>query len=482
MNLPIQLLSKFAKMLLWKLFDYKIHVSRNLEEFKKKDIFSDMKNLEIGVKRIISRFNTWRYGREIEFVIAELPGLRLDRRIARENELLCIQQKIFYLLYKIKICVSRVVKKNLTEIISLLREFGSVFSSLIETLLTDIVRESIDILYGARTDSSLQDSLNLVSKLGLEGNHICRIFAREGGVATLLRILSGARTHEKGMILRALGTICCVEDGVHEFQSKDGLELVAGVLREGSGVEEQVQMEAAGVLAQVTSPWIENSLDPSRVDQHAYDLVSSLTKLCRETKSAETLLLCSAGLANLSYISPLLLTAMSQVETIPSLLSFIYNQVSTSIYILDQVATILANLAASQHTRDALLQHDIVPALLLLLAVDYDQSNPSIPLLSATQRVQQKAAIAIGRLSAYTSICLSILSGGGLDRLVELSVCKDARLDSEFTLVSVVTAVRKISQTVDITAEINKLGASDILNSNILHSIQIYNPMQESFV
>ena len=121
MNLPIQLLSKFAKMLLWKLFDYKIHVSRNLEEFKKKDIFSDMKNLEIGVKRIISRFNTWRYGREIEFVIAELPGLRLDRRIARENELLCIQQKIFYLLYKIKICVSRVVKKNLTEIISLLR-------------------------------------------------------------------------------------------------------------------------------------------------------------------------------------------------------------------------------------------------------------------------------------------------------------------------------------------------------------------------
>ena len=434
---------------------------------------SDLRDLETGIEILISKFNKWSY----------TSSRQINSRPGETDHVLTYHKNINNIIHKIKICVSRVVKKNLTEIINLLSEFGSVFSSLIETLLTDIVRESIDILYGARTDSSLQDSLDLVSKLGLEGNHICRIFAREGGVATLLRILSGARTHEKGMILRALGTICCVEDGVHEFQSKDGLELVAGVLREGSGVEEQVQMEAAGVLAQVTSPWIENSLDPARVDQHAYDLVSSLTKLCRETKSAETLLLCSAGLANLSYISPLLLTAMSQVETIPSLLSFIYNQVSTSIYILDQVATILANLAASQHTRDALLQHDIVPALLLLLAVDYDkQSNPSIPLLSATQRVQQKAAIAIGRLSAYTSICLSILSGGGLDRLVELSVCKDARLDSEFTLVSVVTAVRKISQTVDITAEINKLGASDILNSNILHSIQIYNPMQESFV
>ena len=171
------------------------------------------------------------------------------------------------------------------------------------------------------------------------------------------------------------------------------------------------------------------------------------------------------------------------MDTIPSLLSFILNQVSTSIYILDQVATILANLAASQHTRDTLLHHDVVPALLLFLGTDQDtQSKPAPPLLSATQRVQQKAAIAIGRLSAYPDICLSILSGGGLDRLVELSVCKDARMDSEFTLVSVVTAVRKICQTVDISPEIHKLGAQDILNSNILHSIQVYNPMQESFV
>ena len=34
-----------------------------------------------------------------------------------------------------------------------------------------------------------------------------------------------------------------------------------------------------------------------------------------------------------------------------------------------------------------------------------------------------------------------MLSGSGLERLVELSVCKKARLDSDSTLVAVITAV-----------------------------------------
>ena len=76
--------------------------------------------------------------------------------------------------------------------------------------------------------------------------------------------------------------------------------------------------------------------------------------------------------------------------------------------------------------------------------------EPTLPVLAATQRVQQKAAIAIGRLAVYHGLCLSLVSGGGLERLVELAVCRAARLDSDYTLVSVVTAVRKIGITMDI--------------------------------
>ena len=133
--------------------------------------------------------------------------------------------------------------------------------------------------------------------------------------------------------MRALGTICCVEESIDDLQARGGLDILAETLREG---EEKVQMEAAGVMAQITSPWIGDSLNSSKLDEHAYDIVSSLTGLCSETKSSETLLLCAAALANLSYQSPLFLTAMSQMDSVAPLLTFIYGRVSPSIYILDQ--------------------------------------------------------------------------------------------------------------------------------------------------
>jgi len=175
---------------------------------------------------------------------------------------------------------------------------------------------------------------------------------------------------------------------------------------------------------------------------------------------------------------------MSQLDSVAPLLTFIYGRVSPSIYILDQIATILANLSASHHTRESLTKQDLVPALLLLLAADPDSTvqDATLPVLAATQRVQQKAAIAIGRLAVYPGLCVSLVSGGGLERLVELAVCSVARLDSDYTLVSVVTAVRKIAITIDIRCELERLGAVNLLESDILHSIKLYSPLQESFV
>ena len=90
----------------------------------------------------------------------------------------------------------------------------------------------------------LRDSLYLISKLGLEGNHICRIFAREGGIGALIRLLEkknsnskespqvklaanensdldcGGGKDEAGIVLRALGTICCVEESIEELQAR----------------------------------------------------------------------------------------------------------------------------------------------------------------------------------------------------------------------------------------------------------------------
>ena len=160
------------------------------------------------------------------------------------------------------------------------------------------------------------------------------------------------------------------------------------------------------------------------------------THMCRKPKCSETFLLSSAVLANLSFLSPLILTAMSQMDTVSVLLSFLSHNISPSIYIQDQVATVLANMAARQDTQDLLLNCDLVHVLLYLLAAS--PTNSQLPVMAATQRVQQKAAIAIARLSTQPSVMAGVLSGSGLDRLVELSVCKKARLDSDATLVAVI--------------------------------------------
>jgi hypothetical protein len=521
-----------------------------------------VKRLESGVSQLIAGYNHWRYGRQLDLVLAQLPGLRLvataEEDAAQQQQqvsLLSLQHKIMLVLHQVKLMISRLtsatsssglVQQDSAEVVDIMRDFGSAFSSLVESLLADMVGKCVASLTmklpeqrlrlpprsscDDHTDSSsssksgschrLHDSLVLVCRLGLEGQHICRLFSREGGVAALMDLLASANSggggtwQHKEAILRALSTVCCVLESVKEFEKRDGLRLIAGALRtSGDKDAEASRREAAGVLAQVTSPWLEAGpgLERAGLDEHAYDIVSSLTELCRATASSETFLLATAALANLTHLSPLVITAVAQLESLPPILAHLSRRVCPSIYILDQVATLLANLAACNHSRDALLQQadTVVPALLLLLAADPEKTaagrsrslragggklqqqeilvktnSETAALLAATQRVQQKAAIAIGRLTAAGSsdFCLSLLSGGGLERLVELAVCRDARIDSDFTLVAVLTAVRKLSQVVDICSELLRLGAAQILDASILQSIHTFAPMQESFV
>ena len=172
------------------------------------------------------------------------------------------------------------------------------------------------------------------------------------------------------------------------------MEVIARLLGDHS-ISESERAEAAGVLAQVTSPWIEDNDYVLGVTENAFNLVKNLTSLCSSTKCDETFLLGSAALANLSFLSPLILAAMSQQRMVSILLQYLSHNVSPSIYIQDQVATVLANMAARPDTQESLLSCNIVAVLLHLLAAS--PGSEELPILAATQRVQQKAAIAIGR-------------------------------------------------------------------------------------
>ena len=236
-----------------------------------------------------------------------------------------------------------------------------------------------------------------------------------------VKLPSKEKSEVRGQCLRALATLCSVLEAIRQLEEVRGVEVIARLLSDLS-IDESERAEAAGVLAQVTSPWIEDNDYVLGVTENAFNLVKNLTHLCSHTRCDETFLLGSAALANLSFLSPLILTAMTQHNTVSILLQYLSHNVSPSIYIQviiiqdfkyfegnchllqnikiiflpqDQVATVIANMAARHDTQESLISCNIVNILLYLLAAN--PSSDDLPVLAATQRVQQKAAIAIGR-------------------------------------------------------------------------------------
>ena len=361
-------------------------------------------------------------------------------------------QKIFGYIHDLKFCAAHSRKGHMSEMVRLATKFGSSITLMVEEMLSSKVASIVSSISG--DTSSLDQSLVSITSLGLEGNHLCRLMTKHGAVSSLVNILSTdnkevnlsmkekshlevnllkeeshkevklpskEKSEVRGQCLRALATLCSVLEAIRQLEEVRGVEVIARLLSDLS-IDESERAEAAGVLAQVTSPWIEDNDYVLGVTENAFNLVKNLTHLCSNTRCDETFLLGSAALANLSFLSPLILTAMTQHNTVTILLQYLSHNVSPSIYIQviiiqdfkyfegnchllqnikiiflpqDQVATVIANMAARHDTQESLISCNIVNILLYLLAAN--PSSDDLPVLAATQRVQQKAAIAIGR-------------------------------------------------------------------------------------
>ena len=66
----------------------------------------------------------------------------------------------------------------------------------------------------AKTELNL--SLNVMTSLALEGNNLCRLLVQYGAVDKLLEICTNSDTKLDVRVasLRALGSICCVLEGI----------------------------------------------------------------------------------------------------------------------------------------------------------------------------------------------------------------------------------------------------------------------------
>lgn len=132
-------------------------------------------------------------------------------------------------------------------------------------------------------------------------------------------------------------------------------------------------------------------------------LLSFLSGLVQKTKSSETLLLASAALANLSFMEPKAVYALLEMGSAGYLLAAVRKLgARASVFLQEQAATMIANMAAVAETREHLAKHRAVVALLCFLQVRHSPLQRSSE-IAAAERLQHKSAIALSRLVFLTN-------------------------------------------------------------------------------
>lgn len=369
-------------------------------------------------------------------------------------------------------------KKSLQEGLA---AFTHSFWRLVDLITAQEIRMIVDAIDEPFNTYCLKTAIGNLSSLGLDGENTCRLIAKVGGVRSLLSVCIETKYRQfRAQALRALATVCCVIDAIGELEKAGGVECITDILCDAESSEKD-KSEAAGVIAQITSPWIDNNHHIQGLAESVIQLISALTDLAKTTNSDEVFLLASAALANITFLDSKACECLRQAGTTAVLIETCRDKSYTeSVFIKDQVATVLANLVALSECRTSVLE---AGGLVLLLC--FLQVRPSLVMrdaeVAACERVQQKSAIALSRLCSDPAVAKQVMSLEGVQRLVRL--CKDEkeRNQSDAVLVACLAALRKIATGCGLE-EFKGLNATELVEPRLLDSFLIYSSRQESYV
>ncbi|KAI2558878.1 INSC spindle orientation adaptor protein [Homo sapiens] len=319
---------------------------------------------------------------------------------------------------------------------------------------------------------------NLFS-LTQEGAPLCRIIAKEGGVVALFKVCrQDSFRCLYPQALRTLASICCVEEGVHQLEKVDGVLCLADILTDNSH-SEATRAEAAAVVAQVTSPHLPVTQHLSSFLESMEEIVTALVKLCQEASSGEVFLLASAALANITFFDTMACEMLLQLNAIRVLLEACSDKqrVDTP-YTRDQIVTILANMSVLEQCASDIIQENGVQLIMGMLSEKPRSGTPAE--VAACERVQQKAAVTLARLSRDPDVAREAVRLSCMSRLIELCRSPSERNSSDAVLVACLAALRRL-------AGVCPEGLQDsdfqqLVQPRLVDSFLLCSNMEESFV
>ncbi|XP_073799560.1 protein inscuteable homolog isoform X2 [Danio rerio] len=302
---------------------------------------------------------------------------------------------------------------------------------------------------------------------------------QEGAVVALLKICrQDCFSSLYAPALRTVASICCVEEGISQLEKVDGLLCLADILTDGACAE-ATRAEAAAVMAQITSPHHSSTQHLSSFLESMQDIVTALIHLCESASCGEVFLLASAALANITFFDSMACEILLQLNAVHILLQACRDRqrVDTP-YSKDQVVTILANLSVLEQCTADVLEEKGIEQLLVLLNEKPSSSSPSES--AACERVQQKAAVTLARLSRDPLLAQTAIQCKAVPRLIELCRSPAERNNSDSVLVACLAALRRLAAECP-----DSIGPSDhqqLIKPRLVDSFLLCSNMEESFV
>ncbi|CAL8295233.1 unnamed protein product [Boreogadus saida] len=309
--------------------------------------------------------------------------------------------------------------------------------------------------------------------------HIIPRHRTEGAVVALFKIcrqdcFSDLYAHA----LRTVASICCVEEGIKQLDKVDGILCLADILTEESS-DEAARAEAAAVVAQITSPHHTSTQHLASFLESMHDIVTALIKLCATASCGEVFLLASAALANITFFDSMACEILLQLNAVQILLGACSDRqrVDTP-YSKDQVVTILANLSVLGQTAPEVLQEKGIERLLVLLGETPSSPSPSEG--AACERVQQKAAVTLARLSRDPEVARTAILLNAPARLIKLCRSPAERNNSDSVLVACLAALRRLAA--GCPDGIEPADHQQLIKPRLVDSFLLCSNMEESFV
>ncbi|XP_068168408.1 protein inscuteable homolog [Antennarius striatus] len=370
--------------------------------------------------------------------------------------------------------------KSMREAIhEILTDVSDSFSNMIDMALANEIRVLIKQIDSSDDVHAISSAISNLLSLTQDGPQLCSIIAKEGAVVALFKICRQDRFRELyAHALRTVASICCVEEGISQLDKVDGILCLADILTDELSVE-AARAEAAAVVAQITSPHHTSTQHLASFLESMHDIVTALIKLCESASCGEVFLLASAALANITFFDSMACEILLQLNAIQILLQACRDRrrVDTP-YSKDQVVTVLANLSVLEQCASEVLQEQGIERLLLLLGEKPSSPSPSEG--AACERVQQKAAVTLARLSRDPDVAQTAIQLKAVPRLIELCRSPTERNNSDSVLVACLAALRRLAAGCP-----DSIAAADhqqLIKPRLVDSFLLCSNMEESFV